>query len=131
MKKIAFFFILIILISSGCVSREPEPSQEQIDTLFENYKEIVENNNFLQELVSLKFSDDDYLISECKNVSGRIQSFASDLSETENLLNYERFAFLRYDITDIQAEVKNLKVIVQTEIKKNEPFTKQNPRLWG
>lgn len=131
MKKIAFFFILIILISSGCVSREPEPSQEQIDTLFENYKEIVENNNFLQELVSLKFSDDDYLISECKNVSGRIQSFASDLSETENLLNYERFASLRYDITDIQAEVKNLKVIVQTEIKKNEPFTKQNPRLWG
>ncbi len=131
MKKIAFFFILIILISSGCVSREPEPSQEQIDTLFENYKEIVENNNFLQELVSLKFSDDDYLISECKNVSGRIQSFASDLSETENLLNYERFAFLRYDIADIQAEVKNLKVIVQTEIKKNEPFTKQNPRLWG
>ena len=131
MKKIAFFFILIILISSGCVSREPEPSQEQIDTLFENYKEIVENNNFLQELVSLKFSDDDYLISECKNVSGRIQSFASDLSETENLLNYERFAFLRYDIADIQAEVKNLKVIVQTEKKKNEPFTKQNPRLWG
>ena len=131
MKKIAFFFILIILISSGCVSREPEPSQEQIDTLFENYKEIVENNNFLQELVSLKFSDDDYLISECKNVSGRIQSFASDLSETENLLNYERFASLRYDIADIQAEVKNLKVIVQTEIKKNEPFTKQNPRLWG
>ena len=131
MKKIAFFFILIILISSGCVSREPEPSQEQIDTLFENYKEIVENNNFLQELVSLKFSNNDYLISECKNVSGRIQSFASDLSETENLLNYERFAFLRYDIADIQAEVKNLKVIVQTEIKKNEPFTKQNPRLWG
>lgn len=131
MKKIAFFFILIILISSGCVSREPEPSQEQIDTLFENYKEIVENNNFLQELVSLKFSNNDYLISECKNVSGRIQSFASDLSETENLLNYERFASLRYDITDIQAEVKNLKVIVQTEIKKNEPFTKQNPRLWG
>lgn len=131
MKKIAFFLILIILISSGCVSREPEPSQEQIDTLFENYKEIVENNNFLQELVSLKFSNNDYLISECKNVSGRIQSFASDLSETENLLNYERFASLRYDITDIQAEVKNLKVIVQTEIKKNEPFTKQNPRLWG
>ncbi len=131
MKKIAFFFILIILISSGCVSREPEPSQEQIDTLFENYKEIVENNNFLQELVSLKFSNNDYLISECKNVSGSIQSFASDLSETENLLNYERFASLRYDITDIQAEVKNLKVIVQTEIKKNEPFTKQNPRLWG
>ena len=131
MKKIAFFFILIILISSGCVSREPEPSQEQIDTLFENYKEIVENNNFLQELVSLKFSNNDYLISECKNVSGSIQSFASDLSESENLLNYERFASLRYDITDIQAEVKNLKVIVQTEIKKNEPFTKQNPRLWG
>ncbi len=131
MKKIAFFFILIILISSGCVSREPEPSQEQIDTLFENYKEIVENNNFLQELVSLKFSNNDYLISECKNVSGSIQSFASDLSETENLLNYERFASLRYDIADIQAEVKNLKVIVQTEIKKNEPFTKQNPRLWG
>lgn len=131
MKKIAFFFILIILISSGCVSREPEPSQEQIDTLFENYKEIVENNNFLQELVSLKFSNNDYLISECKNVSGSIQSFASDLSETENLLNYEHFAFLRYDIADIQAEVKNLKVIVQTEIKKNEPFTKQNPRLWG
>lgn len=122
---------MIILISSGCVSREPEPSQEQIDTLFENYKEIVENNNFLQELVSLKFSNNDYLISECKNVSGSIQSFASDLSETENLLNYERFASLRYDITDIQAEVKNLKVIVQTEIKKNEPFTKQNPRLWG
>lgn len=119
------------MISSGCVSREPEPSQEQIDTLFENYKEIVENNNFLQELVSLKFSNNDYLISECKNVSGSIQSFASDLSETENLLNYERFASLRYDITDIQAEVKNLKVIVQTEIKKNEPFTKQNPRLWG
>ena len=122
---------MIILISSGCVSREPEPSQEQIDTLFENYKEIVENNNFLQELVSLKFSNNDYLISECKNVSGSIQSFASDLSETENLLNYESFASLRYDITDIQAEVKNLKVIVQTEIKKNEPFTKQNPRLWG
>ena len=131
MKKIGFFFILIILISSGCVSREPEPSQEQIDTLFENYKEIVENNNFLQELVSLKFSNNDYLISECKNVSGSIQSFASDLSETENLLNYERFASLRYDITDIQAEVKNLKVIVQTEVKKSEAFTKENPKLWG